>query len=287
LKATLAGAATAVWSNGARLARRFIGSTPAIWSSRGGQRVLVIAPHPDDEIGCSGTLLRHVQAGDTIEAVYVTDGRGSRAAGLGPDEMATRRKREAESVAPLLGIGRLHWLGLPEWDWQEAALVPLLRDLVREASPDIVYAPSRVDFHPEHVRVARCLALALAQSDNPQVRVYQLHVPLTPLLVNLVTPIQTVAPELSAAMRGYATQWGSIERCLRMKRYAGSFYHLSGLAEEFWELDPEAYRRVHALDLAAPDGAFRGVRARPFTDPLSYVRGIALRRRLRDVGRAG
>jgi LmbE family N-acetylglucosaminyl deacetylase len=245
---------------------------------------LVVAPHPDDEIGCGGTLLLHRRSGDQVHVVHVTDGRMSRAGGLGPDEMAARRRQEAAAAATIFGFAGADWLGLREGEWEDSALVAVLQDVVRRTTPDIVYAPSRVDFHPEHTRVARCLAQAFFDTalDQVTVRVYQMQVPLTPLLVNLVAPMNSVAPELNAAMRCYRTQLGSIERCVRMKRYGGALYDSTGLVEEFWQLDPHAYQRLHAAKPGA-DEAFRGVRARPFSDPLSYLRGLGARRRLREM----
>jgi len=284
------GGVVALWRGVARIVGRAGGWQPTAWHSPGGQRVVVVAPHPDDEIGCGGTLLLHRRAGDQVHVVYVTDGRGSRAAGLGPDEMAERRKQEMAAAAPALGLAGAHWLGLREGEWEESALVPALRELLRQTVPQIVYAPSLVDFHPEHIRVARCVARAITGpgSRDLTLRVYQIQVPLTPLLVNLVAPVQVVGQELVAAMRCYATQLGSIERCLRMKRYGASFYHRigreGGLAEEFWQMDRHAYGRIHeALGVLTDDG-FRGVRALPFTDPLAYVRGLGARRVLRERG---
>jgi LmbE family N-acetylglucosaminyl deacetylase len=41
------------------------------------QRVLVLAPHPDDEIfGCGGALALYVQLGAQVDVVVVTDGTG-------------------------------------------------------------------------------------------------------------------------------------------------------------------------------------------------------------------
>ena len=277
---------TGVWSAAGEIAGRLARWQPPLWCSPGGERVLVIAPHPDDEVGCGGTLLLHGLAGDAVHVAYVTDGRGSRAGGLGPDQMAARRRQEVAAVAPVLGLAGVHWLGLREREWDESALVPALRDLLRQTAPDILYAPSCVDFHPEHVRVARCLAQASAGLHELRIRVYQIQVPLTPVLVNLVTPIESVASELLRAMRYYATQFGSIERCFRMKRYGGSLYRVGGPAEELWQMDADAYGRVHAED-AGGDGAFRGLRALPFTDPLSYARGLRARVRLRALSRAG
>jgi LmbE family N-acetylglucosaminyl deacetylase len=247
--------------------------------------VLVIAPHPDDEVGCGGTLLLHRRARDDVQIVYVTDGRASRAGGLAPEAMAQQRRREAALVAPLLGLATAHWLGLREREWEEPDLVRRLRDLLRDRSPEIIYAPSRVDFHPEHIRVARCVAEAIGGA-RARIRVYQLHVPLTPVLVNLVTPIASVEDELRQAMRGYVTQLGSIERCFRMKRYGGCFHGIEGLAEEFWEMDAAAYRRIHT-PTGDRDRSFRGVRARPLTDPLAYLVGLRARQGLRESSRAG
>jgi len=173
-----------------------------------------------------------------------------------------------------------------EGEWEESVLVPLLQDVLRRTAPHIVYAPSRIDFHPEHVRVAHCLARAIAGLGvrDLTVRVYQLQVPLTPVLVNRVALVRSVADELRATMRCYRTQLGSIERTWRMKRYGGALYGLSGLAEEFWEMDGDAYDRLHQTLAGEPTG-FRGVRARPFTDPLSYLQGLGARRRLREMAR--
>jgi len=37
------------------------------------KKILVIAPHPDDEtIGCGGTILRHIKNGDKVSCIFVT-----------------------------------------------------------------------------------------------------------------------------------------------------------------------------------------------------------------------
>jgi LmbE family N-acetylglucosaminyl deacetylase len=277
---------TGVWSGLGFLAGRAGRWKPAAWSSPGGQRVLVIAPHPDDELGCGGALLLHERAGDEVHVVYVTDGRGSGSHGLGPDEMARRRREEAVAVTPVLRLPGMQWLGLREYDWEESLLVPLLQDVLRRMMPQVVYAPSLIDFHPEHVRVGQCLARAVADPGlhDMTVRVYQIQVPLTPVLANLVAPMQAVVPELIKAMECYRTQLGSIKRFLRMKRYGASFYGLTGFAEEFWQIDRHASVRLHAAGAGERmDDAFRGVRYLPFTDPLAYLRGLGARRRLREL----
>jgi len=246
--------------------------------------VLVIATHPDDEIGCGGTLLLHRRARDEVHVAYVTDGRASRAGGLGPDDMAMRRKQEADAVAPLFGLAGSIWLGFREGEWDEARFVERLRALLRERSPHVIYVPSQVDFHPEHIRVARCVATALGDDGGARIRASQLQVPLTPVLTNLVAPIGAVDPELRSIMQCYATQLRSIERCIRMKWYAAAFYGLDEPAEEFWDMDAATFRRVHATP--GPVGVFRSVRARAFTDPLAYLRGLHARRALLTITRA-
>jgi LmbE family N-acetylglucosaminyl deacetylase len=274
---------TALWSWAFRLAGT-LGTRRVTWIPTGGLRVLVVAPHPDDEVvGCGGAILRHVAAGDEVTVVHATDGRMSRAFGLEPGEMAARRHEEAHAAARLLGVGRVAWLGLAEGAWQPGNLEARLGAILAGSSPDLVYAPSRADFHPEHHRVAHALALASASLRHAaRVRVYQVQVPLTAALVNCVVSIASQTDGHAAALRAHATQYGSIARCTRMKRYAACRHGLDGLAEEFWEMSGAAYRALHA---GPPErwtrGAFRGMRYAAAGDPLSYLAGRRARRGLR------
>jgi N-acetylglucosamine malate deacetylase 1 len=270
------------WSLGFALAGRVARPAVRSWSSPGGQRVLVVAPHPDDEaIGCGGTLLRHKACGDVVSIAYITDGRRSRALGLGPEEITRRRRLEAMAGARALGADRVEWLGLPEGEWTAVQLRPILRGLLHECAPEVVYAPSRVDFHPEHCRVAEALALALAElplGERPGVRVYQVQTPLTPVLANLMADTSDVAAGCIAALGTYITQQGNMGRALRQRRYAAAFYGLKRQAEEFWELSAEQYAALHTNMDGWSGRVFWGLRFYPISDPLAYVRGRSERR---------
>jgi LmbE family N-acetylglucosaminyl deacetylase len=273
-----------LWAAGFSLAGRM--RHPAQeWASQGGQHILALAPHPDDEVaGCGGTLIRHHQAGDTTHLVYVTDGRGSRAGGLSPNEMAQRRAAEAQESAHILGVSQVTFLGLKENEWEVEALVRVLKTLFENFPITIVYTSSRVDFHPEHHKVAHAVALALAQSVRTDIRmrVYQLHVPLGNL-VNRVCATASVAAIWRAALAAHATQWGSTERVLRMAHYSAAYFGLAAPAEVFWELPAQTYIHLHRQPLPWATGLFRGVRARPFSDPFAYWTGSKTRKTLLNI----
>lgn len=41
-------------------------------------RVLVLAPHPDDEVfGCGGAIMQHLAQGDEVTVIILTDGRAA------------------------------------------------------------------------------------------------------------------------------------------------------------------------------------------------------------------
>src|SRR5262245_13400417 len=97
------GSLSATWGTGLWLAG--IGR-PRVnrWSSPGCQRVLVVAPHPDDELaGCGGVILLHAAAGDQVTVLHVTDGRASRV-GADPTEVARIRRAESQGSLAVLGV---------------------------------------------------------------------------------------------------------------------------------------------------------------------------------------
>jgi LmbE family N-acetylglucosaminyl deacetylase len=92
-----------------------------------GTRLLVVAPHPDDEVLAAGGLMQTVRATNgTVRVVYLTDGEGFPAGARLEDhrrvqtpldyrEYGSRRQREARSALGALGIGpeALTFLGFP------------------------------------------------------------------------------------------------------------------------------------------------------------------------------
>jgi LmbE family N-acetylglucosaminyl deacetylase len=254
------------------------------WTDAGGGRVLVVAAHPDDEtIGAGGVIALHLAAGDDLTVTVLTDGRASRAGGLGADAMAHRRRNEAEEAAAALGVRKLVWLGRQEGRWKAAEAALALRPLVDEA--EVVYAPSVVDYHPEHAAVA---GVAAGLVTNEQlVRVYEVGVPLTPTLANCVADISEVAGLKARALAAYETQRAAAVACVRMQRYRARMYGLDA-TEIFWQLPGDAYARVTALgDWRGGESPFRGIRERPFTDPLSALVGLRRRHELARAAMAG
>lgn len=280
LKDSLDRGATAAWSLGFALARRVRPASPAPWRAGGGQRALVIAPHPDDEsMGCAGVILQHVQAGDLVCLFIVTDGGRSRALGLNQADMVRRRRAEALAAATLLGVEQFLCLGLPEGEWTAEQLLAHLQPVLSHFAPDFVYAPSLIDFHPEHGRVAQIVSGVLPPQAT--VRVYQVQVPLTAALTNLVVDVSEWSEQITAVLNVYQTQQASLANAWRQRRYAAHFYGLGRQVEEFWQMSSAYYGRLHnAVSAHGPMAAFRGLRYRAFTDPLAYLQGLSARRRL-------
>ena len=124
------------------------------------ERVMIIAPHPDDEVlGCGGMILRYLREGAAVSIIYLTDGRyGLARTGEG------RRKAEALSIRSLVPGVRQEFHDLE--DSRLDARVDLVTDIfsraLREYIPDVVFTPWLFDLHPDHRAASSCLAGALA-----------------------------------------------------------------------------------------------------------------------------
>jgi LmbE family N-acetylglucosaminyl deacetylase len=271
-------AVTALWTVAFMLGGRLLRSAARLqpWTPLGGATALVVAPHPDDEtIGCGGALALHRQAGERVHVVVVTDGGASGAASPAEraGELAEACRRLEVDCEPL---------GLPEGQWAEERGRDRLRAALDALAPARVYAPSSVDFHPEHLQVARALAAALGEARvAPEVWVYELGVPLTPVLVDRVAALGGAAARKADALAAYRSQARALAPIARLQGYAAALYGGEAL-EVFRALPADGYRRLIA---AGPwrshrDSPFYGVRGRPFSDPLVYLIGLRARRRL-------
>ena len=107
-------------------------------------RVLCIAPHPDDElIACGGVLALHAQRGDAVRVVVLSSS----------TDPVQAKVREGECRRGLeeLGVDDVRFLGAPDGALDEhAALDEELRGLIAEFEPSLIYAPSPFEQHPDH-----------------------------------------------------------------------------------------------------------------------------------------
>ncbi len=167
--------------------------------------VLIIAPHPDDEVlGCGGAVRRHVLAGDAIRVVIVTDGT---AAPSSEERLraAQLRREESRAAAAILGYGEPVFWQLPDRGlvYGEPLIQRLLEE-IREFAPALVYAPSLLERHPDHRVLAMTVLEALRRLEPaPALAMYEVAVPLNP---NRLLDISELVEEKQQAIACFTTQ---------------------------------------------------------------------------------
>lgn len=130
-----------------------------------GRDVLVLAPHPDDEIiGCGGTLARLIATGARVTQVQATDGSDSAAFDdrTPEEERRTVRLAEAARVAREIGFTEtIEWRADNRAFRDDEAAVTRLAELLTRLRPALVFIPFVTDVHPDHQTLCRILAAAL------------------------------------------------------------------------------------------------------------------------------
>ena len=144
---------------------------PTATESPVAHRVLVLAPHYDDEVlGCGGLILQLAAGGARIVCAFMSDGSGGVE---GPPEGSTReqysgrRRKEADEAAATLGIDSVVHLGCRQ-GLQDGALASSLDELtghietlLQEHQPDLLLVPSPLEVTPDHRATFRALHEAL------------------------------------------------------------------------------------------------------------------------------
>ncbi|HEX3469521.1 MAG TPA: PIG-L family deacetylase [Candidatus Elarobacter sp.] len=142
---------------------------------RGFERVVVVAPHPDDDVlGCGGTLAAAALLGLATAAVYVTDGAASHlgSPSYPPDRLRAVREREAREALDVLGVaGEPRFLRVPDGttaQLDDRAAEGVVSAIAGAAGDGrvLVLGPWQRDHHTDHVAVARLVRRACALRPN-------------------------------------------------------------------------------------------------------------------------
>ncbi|MFD6398907.1 PIG-L deacetylase family protein [Nocardia sp. NPDC060249] len=135
------------------------------------RHLVVVAPHPDDEVLGAGGLIARLRSADIpVTLIAVTDGEASHPGSPThtPGELAALRIQESHNAAYELAIGAPMRLGMSDGGIaeQEAELTDLLTYvLARLGGPGVRCAATwRHDGHPDHEAVGRAAAAACANT---------------------------------------------------------------------------------------------------------------------------
>ncbi len=225
-------------------------NSPVLIEKPTGSRVLVLAPHPDDEIyGCGGVLHKHHQAGDHIVAVYMTDGRKGGIAGQAEDDVARERQLEAKKSAAIIGINHLVFMN-HEDDRLQAnnGTISQLAGILNEVKPDIVYLPFLLDYHPDHIATNSILMGAMAAYKEFMCYGYEVW---TPLLPNCYVDISEQMEIKQSSLEQFTTQtsrFDMVGASFGLGKYRSVMYgYRDRIVESFFRCTPDEYSRLWEL----------------------------------------
>ena len=113
-------------------------------------KILVIAPHPDDEVlGCGGTIAKHSENGDDVYLIIATKA-------YTPDwteEFIKNREKEIKESNKILGIKKTYFLNYPTVKLDtipQKELNDSIAKIVNKIKPDIAYIPFKGDLNKDH-----------------------------------------------------------------------------------------------------------------------------------------
>ena len=235
-----------------------------LWTPQS-ERVLVLAPHMDDEtIGCGGTLALHAQRGAHITVAFLTDG------AAGDSEINTLkgaerehrrraligvRRAEAQAALALLGVQDLRFLDGRDGELAGCtSVIGSLRALLRDCAPQLVYLPWFLEQHRDHAAVSKLLLAAFDPATTSfQCMAYEVW---TPLFPNCFVDIGATVELKRTALSQYRSQLAQADytrAALGLNAYralalsAGVDAH----AEAFWSAPIAEYLQQYRSVVAA------------------------------------
>ena len=177
------------------------------------EHLLVVAPHPDDDvIGCGGTIANAVAADNKVSVVYLTSGERGLMVPEQPSHAASAKVREGEALqaALVLGVHQVRFLRYPDGGLQlRSSYTKKLAEIIAQLQPTHMYVPHRSDAHSDHQVAYHLARKALLHVDvSPQLLCYEVWTPLHD--VTHLEDISEVMDTKLAALRKHASQVNGI-----------------------------------------------------------------------------
>jgi LmbE family N-acetylglucosaminyl deacetylase len=231
-------------------------------------RLLILAPHPDDESIATGGLVQHARdAGAAVRVVVLTDGDNNlwpqrwiekrwRIDASARARWGARRREEARAAMGVLGMADAdaRFLGLPDLGLTDLlmradrAIIAVLRDAIAEFAPTLLALPALSDRHPDHSSAYILAQLALAQAKrSPRQFAFAVHGGNAQDAAVRITLVPAQRELKRQAILAHDTQMRLSGR--RFLRYADE--------HEYFQIAPGGASPEHPVSASVADGQLR------------------------------
>ncbi len=206
----------------------------------GAGSVLVLAPHPDDEaLGCGGTIALLNRKGAVVRNIYLTS--GERIYGEASSDVAEKRTFEARLASQALGCAEPFFLNLPDGDVSshlEQSCKPL-RELIERYEPELVFAPSPLDYHADHLAASRIAFRLMREMRSFRLAFYEVYS--TIRFTHLIDVTDVIELKKKAISGYHVSLYGKpdlyIDAALGVNTQRSIFFQKRGYFEAFWVLE--------------------------------------------------
>ncbi len=224
------------------------------------EKVLILAPHPDDDVfGMGGTIKKMTTAGTEVTVAYFCDGAGGVPEGRPKSEeigisgrrdenLIPLRKEEAQKSAKILGINETIFWGYPDGKLASGtSSVRALQDLIKRFKPDIIFLPSFLDNHGDHRVVNAILinaATGVISSDFP-IWSYEIW---TPIFINRLVDISLYIKTKTEAILCHETQLKTRrydKAIIAFNQYRSEINDIQGYGEGFFVASFKIYKELY------------------------------------------
>jgi len=184
--------------------------------------LLVLAPHPDDEVLATGGLIHALaRRGDAVRVLVLTDGSRGGFRSERDDAYVELRERETRAGLERLGVRDVAFFGYPDGGLAGASDLP--ERIAREIDafrPTAATVPGPFEIHPDHLAAGAGLAAALRlTAHRPRLLLSEIG---APVLANWILDVTDLMEVKKAAIACHASQLADndfLDKTLGLNRY--------------------------------------------------------------------
>ena len=160
-------------------------------------KIIVVAPHPDDEtLGCGGTLLRHKSEGDEIHWLIMTT--LTEQSGFSKERIESRKK-EIDAVSKKYQFDTVHqakFITTTLDTVKNSELIAEVSKIFNKVRPNILYLPFRNDIHSDHAAVFDATSVCTKSFRYPFIRSVRVYETLSETEFAIRTDVSKFEPNL-------------------------------------------------------------------------------------------